>query len=302
MADGSKNPPIIPIEGWQKPENRHRYARACKHYGNVGFISGVKLQDGSVVYGFDQDNLETFESLCLPATTTWETRPGRTGKLFVCNEIPASLRLEYNKKPDLAQFKFYQNGVGVGEVKMERSYQVIPDSWKLLEDGTRVSYRMLDERAPARLDITKLVHAILAITGVSLFKNGENKRTKPTTEKTLKEYMPVEADNSPAEAPDARNLSYYAYAALLSELAKVEKTLEGGRYDQVYASACALGEFVGANLLPYDPTYRSLVESGEKSGITRAQAAQSTRNGLAQGMKHPRHLSRPTSTKTEVRA
>jgi hypothetical protein len=207
MADGSKNPPIIPIEGWQLPENRHNYARACKHFGNVGIVSGIKLQDGSVVYGFDQDNLEVFDSLCLPATTTWQTRPGRTGMLFTCDEIPADLRTEYGKKPDLAQFKFYKDGHGVGEVKMERSYQVIPNSWKTLEDGTRVSYKMLDERAPARLDITKLVHAIMGLPGVSLHKNGESKRTKPATANATKSYMPPEPDNSPVAAPDARSLS-----------------------------------------------------------------------------------------------
>ena len=296
MAEGSKFPPIIPREEWQLPENGHNFDVACKHYGNVGILAGITLEDGSVTLGFDQDQPEVFESLCLPETTLWETRPGRTGMLFTCDDIPPELRAEYGKKPDLAQFKFYKDGKGVGEIKMERTYQVIPNSWKVLDlkdGGARVEYKMLSEVPPAQISITSLVHAIMAIPGVSLSKSGKASDTrgvKPVSESTIQGDMP--------EEPDAAGLEY-GRQGLLRELAKVEKTLEGGRYDQVYASGCALGELIGGKFLPLDATARALVEAGEVSGLTRHESMESAQHGIEKGMLKPRRLQRPTSTTTE---
>lgn len=275
MANGSKYPPIIPVEGWQLPGNGHSYTAACNHYGNVGFIAG----NGYI--GFDQDNLSAFTGLSLPDTTTWETRPGRLGKLFT-GTVDPELMKHYGKAANHSQFKLFKDQKVIGEIKLQRCYQVIPNSWKITDEGKKVYYKMVDSQPPAHIDLATLMSDVLSLPGVSLYKNPKSDTaTCPNTR------MPHKAPNRPV-APAPANASSYALAALLCELQKTETAPVSTRYDQVYRSACNLGELCAAHLLPYDATEKALIDAGVKAGLPRHKAAESAINGLNRTINKPR--------------
>lgn len=289
LPEGVKSPPQFE---WQLPENHHTYQEALEHRGNVGFIAG----NGFI--GFDLDDPSAFEGLSLPPTTTWLTRPSRFGKLFTGEVLP-EVMAKHGKRADLAQFYLFKDGLQVGEIKLQRAYQVIPNSWKYLDPedgGMRVDYKMVDCIAPSPIDLGTLLSDILALPGVSLV---QKPKAKSAPCKPFKPYVPPKAPNSPVETSVTNNLSY-ACAALLSELTATEHAPPSTRYNQVYRSGCALGEFVGAGLLPEAATFNALVEAGTISGLTRYEAIKSAKNGIAKGKKNPRRVS--SAARIEVKA
>jgi len=81
----------------------------------------------------------------------------------------------------------------------------------LMADGSKFPPIIPIEGWQLHIDVTTLVHAIMAIPGVSLNKNGNKggtRGTKPISESTTKVDVPGEADNSPVAEPDTRSLSY----------------------------------------------------------------------------------------------
>lgn len=153
LPKGIKYPPME--KAWQK--KNHNFQEAVTHVakgGNVGIIAGIGY------IGFDKDDPSAFKGLKLPKTTLWETRPSRFGCRFKCSDVSETL-VKYDFKPDHSQIKLYdtkqihKNKMGrdvfkhVGEIKLQRTYQVIPPSWKTLENGNRAEYRLLDEAPPA---------------------------------------------------------------------------------------------------------------------------------------------------------
>jgi len=156
MRAGEKFPPID--KGWEKKP--HTYEEATAYDGNVGLIAG----NGYI--GLDQDDPEAFKGLKLPATTIWETRPGRLGMWFKCDDRAEALET-IGKKADLAQLKLFDsrrvvNGYHphIGEIKLERTYQVIPSSWKTV-DGQRADYKMLDSSPPAAGSLSQMLSALM---------------------------------------------------------------------------------------------------------------------------------------------
>jgi len=298
MAAGEKWPPIIPAKGWQLPENGHSFEETLTYDGNVGFRAGAGY------IGLDLDNPAAFEGLRLPPTTTWSTRPGRFGKLFT-GTVPAELMQHYGKPADHSQFKLYKDGKVIGEIKLERCYQVIPNSWKTLDDGQVVLYQMVDSIPPAALDLAILMTDILSLPGISLVqypKATDRARTSsPTFSHSAVQYPKARPESMPPKAPErtvaddsGRSMSY-ALSALLTELGEVETAPESTRYDSVYKAGCALGEFIGSGLLPEVPTFNALVEAGCKSGLSTKEAIKSATNGIAKGKRNPRKMPPPTT-------
>ena len=154
LPAGSKFPPLQ--DRWQLPENAHGYAEALAHDGNIGILAG----DGYI--GLDEDDPSAFKELKLPITTAWETRPGRIGLWLRCSDLATALAT-IGKKADLAQLYLYRNGKQCGEIKLQRSYQTIPPSWKTLEDGARADYILLDSSSPAEVSLVKLLDDLQAI-------------------------------------------------------------------------------------------------------------------------------------------
>lgn len=196
MRDGIKFPPIE--KGWQKPEKAHSFQEATVHRGNVGTLAGIGPYGG-----LDLDEPEAFEGLTLPEhTTKWETRPGRFGMRFIWNDRTPELLVKYGiSKKDQAQIKLFDssrivNGYhpAVGEVKLERSYQVIPPSWKTLDDGSRADYKLLDSTPPAEISLDQLLSDLLKI-GIVFSKIPKKKESRLETNIKKLKAIPQDAAN-----------------------------------------------------------------------------------------------------------
>lgn len=209
MPPGVKFPPRE--KGWEKKP--HTFAEAKAHKGNVGVLAG----NGFI--GLDKDNPSAFEGLELPTTTLWETRPGRLGLWFRCTEGIAEALATISKRPYLAQLKLYKNGLPIGEIKLERTYQVIPPSHKFIDretgddvlpgKGDRVDYKMLDSSPPAEISLAWLL--------TELQRLGITFSSKPATKVAKVGGKVAKARQRPGEGDEARNRRY-AEAALQSEV------------------------------------------------------------------------------------
>lgn len=194
MRSGVKFPPIE--DGWQN--NGHSFKEAIAYRGNIGLLAGNGYG------GLDQDDLSAFDGLTLPETATWETRPGRLGMWLIWSDNVAETLAKYGFKADQAQIHLYdprqisgkdQKGKEtykhVGEVKLERAYQVIPPSWKVI-DGQRVNYRMLKEISPAEVSLDWLLSELLRI-GLSFSE--KSKEPKYITDAAKIEQKQAQATN-----------------------------------------------------------------------------------------------------------
>lgn len=152
LPPGKKAPPID--TEWQKKP--HTFDEAVRHVaagGNVGIIAGNGYGE------LDMDDLSAFEGLKLPETTTWETRPGRAACWFRWqDDVSATLR-KLGKPEDIAKILLEKDGKAVGEIKLQRSYQVIPPSWKEV-DGERVDYRITSDTPPAEIGLEDLIECL----------------------------------------------------------------------------------------------------------------------------------------------
>ena len=162
MPPGKKSPPIE--KQWQK--KGHTFAEAAAHRGNVGIIAG----NGFI--GLDKDDLTAFVGLKLSNTTRWQTRPGREGLWFRCNDNTREVLAKYGVKENQAQIKLFKKGQPVGEVKLGHAYQVIPPSWKEV-DGQHVDYKMLEDVPPAEILLEWLLSELLKIGVTFSRKKGQ---------------------------------------------------------------------------------------------------------------------------------
>ena len=279
LPAGKKFPPIE--KGWQQPEKAHTFAEACQHRGNVGILAGGRFG------GLDEDNPAAFQGLELGATTTWETRPGRMGFWLRWADSPAEILPAFGFKADQAQIFLFKEGAQVGEVKLQRSYQAIPPSWKTLEDGTRADYKLLDSSPPAEISLRLLLEELQGL-GISF---SENEREKPQLEANAQklEDMAREARSRRAESEESRERKY-ADAALQGEVLELAGTAEGSRNDQLNKSAFALGQFVAAGILSELEVIRALSKAATYAGLTPEEIEATIKSGLEAGARHPREI------------
>ncbi len=261
IRDGEKFPPIG--TEWQKKP--HTFQEATAHEGNVGILAG----NGYI--GLDQDEPDAFKGLELVATTTWETRPGRLGMWFKCDDCTPELLAKYGKKADHAQLKLYKDGLSIGEVKLQRTYQVIPNSWKRLEDGKRADYKMLDSSAPATISLERLLADLQAI-GITFSSKLEGV--------ALKRYV---------ESEESKNRRY-AEAALRDEASILQSSSEGARNEQLNRSAFAMGQLVAAGALSEAEVISKLSEAASLTGLKQEEIRKTIESGLHAGAKNPREI------------
>ncbi|TFH50963.1 MAG: hypothetical protein E4G89_02465, partial [Methanothrix sp.] len=297
LPDGIKFPPVE--GGWQKPENGHTYQEACEHIGNVG----VRADRYHGYIGLDQDVPEAFRGPSgniAPSTTTWKTRPGRLAMWYQCDDITPELLASFGKPADHSQFKLYRGEQAVGELKLERSYQVIPNSHKWIDpitgddmppgQGQRVDYELLDGIPPTKISGAQLIAEILAV-GIT-FKMVADKKSDASTcsmpSMTVKQPVVLQVEGK------ARELAY-ASAALEWEYTKLSQIKPDShmRYDHAYASACALGEFVAAGLLAEEEVRSRLLIACGLNGLSKKEALKSITNGLKKTAKKPRQIPDP---------
>jgi len=283
IRTGIKFPPIE--YGWQLPENAHAFDEARAHNGNIGVLAGNGF------LGLDQDKPDAFEGLALPITTMWETRPGRFGLWFTYKDSAANALAKYSKKPEQAQLKLFKDGKPVGEVKLQRTYQVIPPSWKSLEDGQRADYRLLTGSTPAEISLTWLLSELQRI-GITFGSKLEQNAARL-------ESMTRNARKARAETDDQR-ARRYAEAALEGEIENVRSAPKGHRNDQLNKSSYALGQFVAAGLLSESEVARALTAVAEDDEPEKIPVT--IRSGLEAGARHPREIPEQTAPITDREA
>ena len=82
----------------------------------------------------------------------------------------------------------------------------------------------------------------------------------------------------PDDGPDGAAVNAYGAAALEAEVAKVAGTPEGGRNNQLFASACAVGSLVAAGAIDGEEAAEQLLQATD---LPQAEAAATINNGLA---------------------
>lgn len=82
----------------------------------------------------------------------------------------------------------------------------------------------------------------------------------------------------------------YAETALADEVKATATAREGARNDQLNASAFALGQLVGADLLDRGRVGRALTDAAQTTGLLPAEIEQTLRSGLDAGMAEPREV------------
>ncbi len=304
LRPGEKFPPIE--KEWQK--HPHSYDEALRHNGNVGLMAG----NGYI--GLDQDDPTAFEGLTLPATTKWQTRPGRYGLWFKADDV-AEVLAAAKKKPDFAQFKLFKDGLPCGELKLHNTYQIIPPSHKHVDPATgvtldpkvarpefRVDYMLLDGRPPATISLVWLV-GILKAAGISFSSKLDQNAAKLEAlgkEQQQKRVAAAVAEQKegpgqlpaiePATCHPARREQAYAEAALQDELATLKNAKEGVRNAHLNASAFSLGQFVGAGLLQESEVVGALREVAIQIGLPEEEAMRTIQSGIDAGMEDPRDI------------
>ncbi|MGW1341331.1 bifunctional DNA primase/polymerase [Kribbella sp. NPDC002412] len=96
------------------------------------------------------------------------------------------------------------------------------------------------------------------------------------------------AAEAPRAAPNLKNTSAYALAALTGELEKVLAATPGQRNDTLNRAAFALGQLVGARLLDQHVARDELVSAAGRIGLPRHEAERTITSGLTAGTQHPR--------------
>ena len=87
-------------------------------------------------------------------------------------------------------------------------------------------------------------------------------------------------------------MSRYAQSALERETQAIVSTGEGGRRNQVNASSFSAGQLVGAGVLEMAQAEDALLEAALSTGLELEEAKKTVRDGLNDGAKNPRDLSR----------
>jgi len=274
LREGEKFPPIE--TGWQN--KTHNFQEATEHAargGNVGILAG----NGFV--GLDEDDPTAFEGLELPKTTLWETRPGRCGMWLKASDNVAEALNTIGKKPDQSQLKLFKDGKPCGEIKLQRTYQVIPNSWKTLEDGTRVDYKLLDSSPPATISLTKLLADLQSI-GVAFSSKLEQNAARL-------ENACQEARKKRAESDESRTRRY-AEAALRDEVLDVAGSSTGNRNERLNRAAFALGQLVAVGVLSEAEVTRELSRAAMSAGLELEEIRATIASGLESGSRHPREI------------
>lgn len=276
--DGIKFPPIEKV--WQK--KGHSYAEACAHKGNVGRLAGISD------IGVDEDQPEAFDGLEVPNTATWETRPGRLGLAFKCQDHTPEVLVKYGLKGDQAVAFLYKNGTTVGELKLERSYQIIPPSWKIIrkgpDQGKRVEYKWISEIRPAEISLDNLLSQLKQL-GIS-FKKVETPTatTASTTSTTTK-------------LGGEKGQVFIKASEFLQQA--LSKDLTGARNKTGFDLVCQLRDLgiEPGKASEYLRTYSENVPAGDHP-YTYEEAMKSLEQAYSREPREPPHITRPTPALT----
>lgn len=278
LRSGEKFPPIE--KEWQNKGHLFQEAEAhVRKRGNIGIMAGRGF------IGLDEDDPSEFNGLQLPPTTKWKTRPGRLGLWFKCSDNIPEVLVKYGKKGNQAQIKLYRDGKPVGEIKLERTYQVIPPSWKMI-DGKRVNYSMLGNEPPAEISLDWLLSEL---TGLGITFSKKSKRSHHDSSASKLEVLEARRKSGDVDA-DEKKARRYPEAALQDEVRILKGTSAGDRNNQLNQSAFSLGQLVAGGLLDEATVVHALSDAAENVGLRNDEIEGTIRSGLKAGARCPRTM------------
>ena len=294
IAEGRKFPPMK--KNWQNQPLTFDEMMTRDPYHNFGLVAG----GGYLGIDFDDpalmNILNTFPEI---ETTVWETRPGRLGMWFRCDpeEVIEALAT-IGKPPEHAQLLIRGGEKHLGEIKLGRTYQVIPPSWKLLDGeprygntGTspinspeeRVYYKLLCDVPPAKITLRYLLDSI-AECGFVL-----GKPTPPAKKAAPANHVKPVVDPAPKGSILDRMATIasetgYAPAALKGELENIKAAGIGNRNNTLNIAAVKLGRYVADGALDEREVMLELIQAGIDTGLEEADCIATVRSGMSEGI------------------
>jgi len=256
--------------------------------GNVGIRGG---DGGVLILDIDAVDMVLDKEMIFPDSTTWETRPGRQQRLYICDDWKPEILEKYVGK-DKDQIKFYDSEktddkghyIHLGEIQGARHYGVIPPSIKTV-DGQKRAYKMLNESDPVKISLEWLLETLVA-HGCRF-----SDRDKTRLEKNAERLETVVAENKKNRVIyDGREESKRKYArkAFIEELEIIRCTSEGSRNDQLNTSALKIGSLVGSGYISRFEAERELMRVARNIGLTEEESQRTIESGLGAGLKAPR--------------
>jgi hypothetical protein len=256
--------------------------------GNVGIRGG----DGNaLILDIDSSERMLDKDLIFPDSTSWETRPGRQQRLYICDDWTPEILEKYAGK-DKDQIKFYDseqkdgNGhyVHLGEIQGARHYGVIPPSVKVV-NGQRFTYKMLNDAPPAKISLEWLLQTLQAHW--CRFSD----RDKTRLEENAAKLETVGSESKKRRVVyDAREAAKKKYAkkAFEDEIEVLRSTSEGSRNDQLNISALKIGSLVGSGYITRFEAERELARTARAIGLDSSEIPTTIESGLGDGIKTPR--------------
>lgn len=256
--------------------------------GNVGIRGG----DGNaLVLDLDASERILDKDMIFPDTTSWETRPGRQQRLYICDDWTPEILEKYAGK-DKDQIKFYDseqkddNGhyIHLGEVQGSRHYGVIPPSVKIV-NGQKFAYKMLNDVNPVKISLEWLLQTLQSHW--CRFSD----RDKTRLEENVTKLESIGSESKKRRVVyDAREAAKKKYAkkAFEDEIEVLRSTSEGSRNDQLNTSALKIGSLVGSGYITRFEAERELARAAHAIGLDSAEIPATIASGLGDGIKTPR--------------
>jgi hypothetical protein len=261
--------------------------------GNVGIRGG----DGNaLILDIDAVDMVLDKELVFPDSTTWETRPGRQQRLYICTDWKPEILEKYAGK-DKDQIKFFDNEkkddkghyVHLGEMQGARHYGVIPPSVKII-DGEAVSYKMLNEMLPTAISLEWLLETL--VEHGCRFSDRDKTRLERNAEKL--EAVGVESKKRKVLYDGIEEgKKKYAKAAFEDELKNVRSASEGNRNDQLNISALKIGTLVGSGYISRFEAERELSRAARDAGLDEEEIERTIESGMNAGIQEPRAIPEP---------
>jgi len=279
LPKGRKSPPIE--KDW--PNKIHHYDEANEHVKS-GCQVGIVLGNG--YFGIDMDNPASLPVDQLPETTAWRTRPGRYGVLYRTDEDINEVLREYGKEGK-AQLFLTKDGRHVGELKLQKTYQVIPPAWKEI-DGEIVEYELLKAIHTTTVSLREVIQVLIA-NDIKFDRDESrfagNPLVKPdgaASEKWIRELEVAIQESETARA------ATYAKAALEAEAEVVAAASEGSRNITLNRAAFAMGTLLHWKVIDESDIRSVLRRAARSAGLPDDEIQATLDSGLKGGMAHPR--------------
>jgi hypothetical protein len=225
----------------------------------------------------------------LPPTATVESSPGRWHVYWAVSDLP------------LSEFTAVQKHLARlygGDEKVSDLARVmrLPGYWHGKADEGFLS-RLVELYPDAQYTRADLLGEL--ISGFPGLREALDVAARETAERLQRaaesqaRAVALRAELSSGRVTDRTEvLQKYGQAALFDEVGKLSSTRQGGRNDQLFKSAAALGECVAAGVLEQGNVEAELRAAALAIGLSEHETETTLNSGLTKGQKSPRDLSK----------